>query len=138
MLLFTGLGRLTENSQKLAGLSFANLTVTVINFLELSDDLSRLNLEQDDEEEEFGKGDLAVIISIDTVENLWFVILQIVISALEEFCVTVGSHGSEEVLVGHAELAILRLFSGKDFVYLFWWAEETNLVLVVATDAVFA
>ena len=99
MLLFTGLGRLTENSQKLAGLSLVNLVVTVINFLELSDDLSRLNLKQDNEEEELCEGDLAVIISIDTVENLGRVVLQVVICALKEFCVAVGCHGAKEVLV---------------------------------------
>ena len=99
MLLFTGLGRLTENSQKLAGLSLVNLVVTIINFLELSDDLSRLNLKQDNEEEELCEGDLAVIISIDTVENLGRVVLQVVICALKEFCVAVGCHGTKEVLV---------------------------------------
>ena len=99
MLLFTGLGRLTENSQKFAGLFLVNLVVTVINFLELSDDLSRLNLKQDNEEEELCEGDLSVIISIDTVENLGRVVLQVVICALKEFCVAVGCHGAKEVLV---------------------------------------
>ena len=99
MLLFTGLGRLTENSQKLAGLSLVNLVVTVINFLELSDDLSRLNLKQDNEEEELCEGDLAIIVSIDTVENLGRVLLQVVICAFKEFCVAVGCHGAKEVLV---------------------------------------
>ena len=99
MLLFTGLGRLTENSQKLAGLSLVNLVVTVINFLELSDDLSRLNLKQDNEEEELCERDLAVIISIDTVQNLGSVVLEVVISTLKEFRVAVRCHGTEEVLV---------------------------------------
>ena len=68
LLLLPGLGGLSENSQKCFGLFLVNQPVTVINFLELSMDFTRLNLEKDDEEEELSEGDLAVIISIDTVQ----------------------------------------------------------------------
>ena len=84
-------------------------------------DLDRWNLQQYNEEEVLSELNESIASDIDLLEELWIVILNVVLCILEQSIVVIWTIGLKKVSISHDKLTIFGLVRGKDFKHLLRW-----------------
>ena len=95
-------------------------------------------LQNSHKEEELGKTNNSISVSICQMEYLPHSILKLVNILLValDLSIVVGSECSEEVAVSHHQVTVIILLGGKCLKDLLRWTEKSNLVFIVASDPI--